>query len=597
VAGEIAIRARGVGKSFRGTGRATSLKERVLRMGHGSAEPFHALTGVDLEIEAGHSVGLIGPNGSGKSTLLKILTGILRPTTGSVEVNGRVSSLLELGAGFNGELSGRDNIYLNASLLGLPRKETDGLFDSIVEFSELAEFIDNPVKHYSSGMYVRLGFSVAVHVDPDILLVDEVLAVGDEAFARKCLDKIAQFRREGRTILFVTHSLDLVEQICDRGIVLDHGRVIFDGDPQFATGTLRGLLGTAESVLLEPEEAEPGLAISSIEITDPAGRPVEELTAGDPLEVRVGLTVSAELAPRVGGAIAVVMGAGDIPVWVMRAGLDMLPHRPGRDVDAEFRGGRVPAAARRLPGRGPGRRHRRCRARGGPQHVHVLGAQRPGAGPARRPVRGRHQRRAGPDGPGRNRRTGGKEHRMSRLESDYYAFMGYGSDHARDVLSHYLQFLPEGRSWSWPAGGASSSTCCAKPGSNPAAWTWTRAWSSWPASAATPSPSATRWRTWRASNPARWAACSAPTSWSTCSRPTWTGSYRAAGRALRPGGRFVAAVPSAAACPCSGTTSGATPPTSGSTTRCCWPSSPSRPGCRCWSPAATPATTRARRRC
>ena len=325
MAGEIAIRARGVGKSFRGTGRATSLKERVLRMGHGSAEPFHALTGVDLEIEAGHSVGLIGPNGSGKSTLLKILTGILRPTTGSVEVNGRVSSLLELGAGFNGELSGRDNIYLNASLLGLPRKETDGLFDSIVEFSELAEFIDNPVKHYSSGMYVRLGFSVAVHVDPDILLVDEVLAVGDEAFARKCLDKIAQFRREGRTILFVTHSLDLVEQICDRGIVLDHGRVIFDGDPQFATGTLRGLLGTAESVLLEPEEAEPGLAISSIEITDPAGRPVEELTAGDPLEVRVGLTVSAELAPRVGGAIAVVMGAGDIPVWVMRAGLDMLP--------------------------------------------------------------------------------------------------------------------------------------------------------------------------------------------------------------------------------------------------------------------------------
>jgi len=330
VTGETVIRARGVGKSFRGTGRATSMKERILRMGHGVVEPFQALRDVDLEIRSGESVGLIGPNGSGKSTLLKILTGILRPTTGTVEVNGRVSSLLELGAGFNGELSGRDNIFLNASLLGLSRKETEGLFDSIVEFSELEEFIDNPVKHYSSGMYVRLGFAVAVHVDPDILLVDEVLAVGDEAFARKCLDKIAEFRREGRTILFVTHALDLVDQICDRGIVLDHGRVVFDGDPQFATGTLRGLLGTAEPVLLEPEETEPGLAVESITVTDGAGAPLAELTAGEPLAVTVEIRASAELAPRVGGVVAVVMGAGDIPVWVMRAGPDVLPtDRPG----------------------------------------------------------------------------------------------------------------------------------------------------------------------------------------------------------------------------------------------------------------------------
>jgi ABC-2 type transport system ATP-binding protein len=330
VVGETVILARGVGKSFRGTGRATSMKERILRMGHGVVEPFQALRDVDLEIRSGESVGLIGPNGSGKSTLLKILTGILRPTTGTVEVNGRVSSLLELGAGFNGELSGRDNIFLNASLLGLSRKETEGLFDSIVEFSELEEFIDNPVKHYSSGMYVRLGFAVAVHVDPDILLVDEVLAVGDEAFARKCLDKIAEFRREGRTILFVTHALDLVDQICDRGIVLDHGRVVFDGDPQFATGTLRGLLGTAEPVLMEPEETEPGLAVESITVTDGAGAPLAELTAGEPLAVTVEIRASAELAPRVGGVVAVVMGAGDIPVWVMRAGPDVLPtDRPG----------------------------------------------------------------------------------------------------------------------------------------------------------------------------------------------------------------------------------------------------------------------------
>jgi len=320
VVGETVILARGVGKSFRGTGRATSMKERILRMGHGVVEPFQALQDVNLEIKAGQSVGLIGPNGSGKSTLLKILTGILRPTTGTVEVNGRVSSLLELGAGFNGELSGRDNIFLNASLLGLSRKETEGLFDSIVEFSELEEFIDNPVKHYSSGMYVRLGFAVAVHVDPDILLVDEVLAVGDEAFARKCLDKIAEFQREGRTILFVTHALDLVDRICDRGVVLDRGRVVFDGDPEFATGTLRGLLGTAE----------PGLAVEGITATDSSGAAVAELTAGEPMTVKVEIRTSADLAPRVGGVVAVVMGAGDIPVWVMRAGPDVLPtDRPG----------------------------------------------------------------------------------------------------------------------------------------------------------------------------------------------------------------------------------------------------------------------------
>jgi ABC-2 type transport system ATP-binding protein len=330
VSGDVVISARGVSKSFRGSARATSFKERVLKLGHGAGERFTALRDVTLDISAGHTVGLIGSNGAGKSTLLNILTGILRPTSGTVVVNGRVSSLLELGAGFNGELSGRDNIYLNASLLGLSRRETDRHFASIVAFSELEEFIDNPVKHYSSGMYVRLGFAVAVHVDPDILLVDEVLAVGDEAFARKCLNKIAEFQAEGRTILFVTHSLDLVEQICDRGIVLDHGRVVFDGDPQFATGTLRGLLGTAEPALAAPEEPEPGLTVAGIEVVDPTGAPRGELTAGDPVTVRVEITAAAAVAPQIGAVVAVVMGAGDIPVWVMRAGPDALPtDRPG----------------------------------------------------------------------------------------------------------------------------------------------------------------------------------------------------------------------------------------------------------------------------
>jgi len=323
--GDIVITARDVSKSFRGGGRATSLKERVLRMGHGTGERFLALRDVTLDISAGHTVGLIGPNGSGKSTLLKILTGILRPSSGLVDVRGRVSSLLELGAGFNGELSGRDNVYLNASLLGLSRKETDALFDAIVSFAELEDFIDNPVKHYSSGMYVRLGFAVAVHVDPDILLVDEVLAVGDEAFAKKCLDKIAEFQQEGRTILFVTHSLDLVDQICDRGIVLDHGRVVFDGDPQFATGTLRALLGTTTKDSVAPEETDAGLVFGDITVGARPGAAKGEFAGGDPVTVRTELTVSAALAPRVGEVVVVIMGAGDYPIWVMRAGPDDLP--------------------------------------------------------------------------------------------------------------------------------------------------------------------------------------------------------------------------------------------------------------------------------
>ena len=181
------------------------------------ATEFWALRDVDVEVGEGETVGLIGPNGAGKSTLLKVLAGILRPTTGEVAVRGRVASLLELGAGFDGELSGRDNVYLNAALFGLTRREVDRRFDEIVAFSEQADRIDDPVKHYSSGEHVKLAFSVAVHVDADVLLVDEVLAVGDEAFARKCLDRIAQFQREGRTILFVTHALDLVPELCTRG--------------------------------------------------------------------------------------------------------------------------------------------------------------------------------------------------------------------------------------------------------------------------------------------------------------------------------------------------------------------------------------------
>ena len=239
------IVAAGVGKRFLlHHKRATSLKERLLLHRQSSSEEFWALRDVDLEIGAGQTVGLIGPNGSGKSTLLKVLSGILAPTTGTVTVRGRIASLLELGAGFNGELTGRENVYLNAAILGLTRRETERYFDDIVAFAELEPFIDNQVKHYSSGQYVRLGFAVAVHVSPDILLVDEVLAVGDESFQRKCLDKIGEFQQRGCTILFVTHALDLIPRICSRGVVLDHGRVLHDGDPVEAAERLRSLLGT-----------------------------------------------------------------------------------------------------------------------------------------------------------------------------------------------------------------------------------------------------------------------------------------------------------------------------------------------------------------
>jgi ABC-type polysaccharide/polyol phosphate transport system ATPase subunit len=192
-------------------------------------ETFTALDGVSFEVPRGCTYAVIGENGSGKSTLLKLMAGITRPTRGELRVQGRVSALIELGAGFHPEISGRENVAINGIMLGLTRAEVDERFDAIVDFAELREFIDLPVKTYSSGMYARLGFAVAIHVEPEVLLVDEVLAVGDEAFTRKCLDKIGEFRRRGRTILLVTHSLGLVEKMCDEALWLRKGRVAGEG--------------------------------------------------------------------------------------------------------------------------------------------------------------------------------------------------------------------------------------------------------------------------------------------------------------------------------------------------------------------------------
>jgi len=227
---ETVIRGRDLSKKFTIHHlKTTNLKERLLGMVHRknyTRETFWALRDVDFEVRRGETLGLIGPNGSGKSTLLQLIARIILPDRGAVTIDGRVAALLELGAGFNPDLSGRENIFLNSSILGFGRREIEAKLDDIIAFSELERFIDTPVRNYSSGMYARLGFSIAVHVDPDILLVDEVLAVGDEAFARKCSEKFDVFRQQKKTIVIVSHDLDAVERLCDRVLLLHQGEVV-----------------------------------------------------------------------------------------------------------------------------------------------------------------------------------------------------------------------------------------------------------------------------------------------------------------------------------------------------------------------------------
>lgn len=229
---EAAIVARDLRKTFRVfSERNQTLKQAILRGRRAVYEEFVAVDGVSFEVAKGSTFGIVGSNGSGKSTTLKVLAKILEPDGGSVTVNGRISALLELGAGFHPELSGRENVFLNAAILGIPRKQVDRSFDAIVEFAELGKFIDNPVKTYSSGMYARLGFAVAVNVDPDVLLIDEVLAVGDEHFQRRCAEKIDDLRSDGRTVVIVSHGLGSIQSLCDHAIWIDKGIMRANGKP------------------------------------------------------------------------------------------------------------------------------------------------------------------------------------------------------------------------------------------------------------------------------------------------------------------------------------------------------------------------------
>jgi ABC-type polysaccharide/polyol phosphate transport system ATPase subunit len=246
-------------------------------------ETFAAVRDVSFTVPAGRTLGVIGRNGSGKSTLLKLVAGITKATTGSVVVNGRISALIELGAGFHPEISGRENVFINGIMLGLSKKEVARRFDEIVEFAELQDFIDAPVKTYSSGMYMRLGFAVAIHVDPDVLLVDEVLAVGDEGFTHKCLDKFSEFKRRGKTILLVTHSLGLVERFCDEALWMDNGSMKGLGDPKRVVGAYVTDVEVSEEEQLAASDAKAQEAAATVSPDEPASavlpdNPIESAT-------------------------------------------------------------------------------------------------------------------------------------------------------------------------------------------------------------------------------------------------------------------------------------------------------------------------------
>jgi ABC-type polysaccharide/polyol phosphate transport system ATPase subunit len=266
--------------------KSALLKGTVMRDLH-PGETFAAVKDVSFKVPKGITYGIIGRNGSGKSTMLKLVAGITKPTQGSVVVDGRISALIELGAGFHPEISGRENVFINGIMLGLTKREVTRRFDAIVEFADLRDFIDAPVKTYSSGMYMRLGFAVAINVDPDVLLVDEVLAVGDEAFTHKCLDKFAEFRRRGKTILLVTHSLNLVERFCDQVLWLDAGRVRGEGDPRrIVSAYLGDIAQTEEAELIAGDEKKAretaAQGASPDDVAAPAApRPEDPASAGE----------------------------------------------------------------------------------------------------------------------------------------------------------------------------------------------------------------------------------------------------------------------------------------------------------------------------
>jgi ABC-2 type transport system ATP-binding protein len=304
--------------------KPTSIKQRLITS-HARAEDLWALRDVSLDVGEGSTFGLIGHNGSGKTTLLKCVAGILRPTSGTIRQRGRLAALLELGAGFHPELTGRENVYLNASFLGLSRRETDRAYEEIVAFAELDGFMDNQVKFYSSGMLVRLGFAVAVHVEPDVLLIDEVLAVGDEAFQAKCIERVRRFQREGRTIVLVTHALDTVREICDRAAMLHHGRLHAIGPPDDVVREMRYVLLGVTDPGFVPEEGTREAEIAEVHLVRPGGKGEGPLLREDPLTIQVDVRTNAPVDD-LDVDVAVLDGATNHAVLearTSRAGIDL----------------------------------------------------------------------------------------------------------------------------------------------------------------------------------------------------------------------------------------------------------------------------------
>ena len=283
-----AIDVDGVWKKFRVyKEKNVSLKEAVVRGRRSRHEDFWALQDVTVQVPTGQALGLIGANGSGKSTLLKVMARILAADRGRVAVAGRVATLLELGAGFQMDYTGVENIYLNGAILGLSRRQITERLEEIIAFAELDQFINNPVRNYSSGMYMRLGFAIAVHVDPQVILIDEVLAVGDESFQRKCIDRIRHFRKEGRTMVFVSHDLAAVMDVCDRVLWLEHGRVRADGKPADAVDAYLSHVSSAGPVISDRDGPTGPARMPSVRISQSNGKVGFQFKTGDPMKIAV----------------------------------------------------------------------------------------------------------------------------------------------------------------------------------------------------------------------------------------------------------------------------------------------------------------------
>jgi ABC-type polysaccharide/polyol phosphate transport system ATPase subunit len=294
---------------------------------------FWALKDVSFRVARGETLGIIGRNGAGKSTMLKLLSGISRPTQGTVGIHGKLAALIEVGAGFHPDLTGRENVYLNGTILGLKRSEIRSVFDQIVDFAEIGPFIDTPVKRYSSGMYVRLGFAIAVHINPDVLLIDEVLSVGDMAFQQKCMQRIHELKQAGKTLIFISHNLSAVQRICDRALLLDQGRVVQTGEVEEVVRLYREQVVSRErertaKQLAGHERSPKGarVAIESVRLLDRHGRPVERLAMSEPATVEVAYACRERVpAPSVRIGLERADGIVCHVAWSHRDGISVPP--------------------------------------------------------------------------------------------------------------------------------------------------------------------------------------------------------------------------------------------------------------------------------